>query len=75
MTGPPRPQQQREGKQNKAGGQGGREGGRRGETHPVVPQLATRRVGRPSGTSGGFEVEVVVDVGHAEAGLEVQKKG
>lgn len=49
-----------------------REGGR--ETNPVVPQLATRRVGRPSGTSGGFEVEVVVDVGHVEAVLEVQKK-
>lgn len=67
-TGPPKLQQQQEGKKNKRGREGGR------ETNPVVPQLATRRVGRPSGTSGGFEVEVVVDVGHVEARLEVQNK-
>lgn len=44
----------------------------RPKTHPIVPQLATRRVRCPSGTSGGFEVEVVVDEGHTEARLEVQ---
>ena len=38
-------------------------------SHPVVPVAAPRDVRRLFGTSGGFEVEVVVDEGHAEPRL------
>lgn len=39
-------------------------------THPVGPVAAARDVRRPFGTVGGFEVEVVVDEGHAESRLQ-----
>lgn len=43
---------------------------RRTHTHPVGPVAAARDVRRPLGTVGGFEVEVVVDEGHAESRLQ-----